>query len=250
MLQNNGITEVWVISLKAKQQLVVLSQKQDTITKITETIVQRPAQEVRPEMSIQVGAFRLKSNAIALLDQLTASLDKKVTILYENGYFKVRIILFPMLEESLTESMKKLKPSLVRLKLNDIWVLPVHTPPEEEPAVVRPEITLTPVELKKEVTVTGQPETTRRLVENKLVAPVIPSEPTISLQVAIFRKKIQALYAKMRITKKLKLPVEIVKEYDYYKVIVTGFYTREETFRFYPELAGMGYNNIYLIENK
>jgi len=44
--------------------------------------------------------------------------------------------------------------------------------------------------------------------------------------------------------------VEIIPEYDYYRVIVTGFYTREETYRFYPELAGLGYDKIYLIEKK
>jgi hypothetical protein len=49
---------------------------------------------------------------------------------------------------------------------------------------------------------------------------------------------------------KLKLPVEIVKQYNYYHVIVTGFYTREETYKYYPELAGLGYPRITLIETK
>ncbi len=48
---------------------------------------------------------------------------------------------------------------------------------------------------------------------------------------------------------KLNLPVEIVKQYDYYHVIVTGFYTREETYPYYPELAEIGYPGVTLIEN-
>ncbi len=48
---------------------------------------------------------------------------------------------------------------------------------------------------------------------------------------------------------KLNLPVEIVKQFDYYHVIVTGFYSREETFQYYPELAGIGYPRITLLEN-
>ena len=66
----------------------------------------------------------------------------------------------------------------------------------------------------------------------------------------MFYKQSDALRAQKRITAKLKLPVEIVKEYEYYHVIVKGFYTREETYKYYPELAGLGYPGITLIENK
>ncbi len=52
-----------------------------------------------------------------------------------------------------------------------------------------------------------------------------------------------------RITEKLGLPVEIVQQWDYYHVIVTGFFTREQTVRYFPELAGLGYPGITLIEN-
>ena len=48
---------------------------------------------------------------------------------------------------------------------------------------------------------------------------------------------------------KLNLPVEIVKQFDYYHVIVTGFYSREETFEYYPELAGLGFPGITLIQD-
>jgi hypothetical protein len=47
---------------------------------------------------------------------------------------------------------------------------------------------------------------------------------------------------------KLKLPVEIVKRYEYYHVIVKGFFTREETYKYYPELAGLGFPGVTLIE--
>ena len=75
-------------------------------------------------------------------------------------------------------------------------------------------------------------------------------EPTISLQVGVFYKQSDALRAQRRIKAKLKLPVEIVKQYDYYHVIITGFYTREETYKYYPELAGLGYPSITVIENR
>jgi hypothetical protein len=75
------------------------------------------------------------------------------------------------------------------------------------------------------------------------------AQPSIALQVAVFYRESQALRAQRRIMTKLNLPVEIVKQYDYYHVIVTGFYSREETFKYYPELAGIGYPGVTLIEN-
>ena len=250
VLQKNGITELWVISLKAKKQQLVLTERRDTVTTITETITEKPSGAIGPAMWIQLGAFRVKANALALLAELKDTLDKRVIITYENGYFKVRIILFPMLEESISEQMKKLMPSIGRLKIKDIWILPVKTVLMEEPALVRSETTIKPIEWKRDVTALVKPEITSSLVEQGIVAPAAPSEPTWSLQVAVFQKKIQALYARRRIINKLDLPVEIVPEYDYYRVIITGFHTREETFRFYPELAGLGYDKIYLIEKK
>ena len=94
---------------------------------------------------------------------------------------------------------------------------------------------------EEEVPLVVKPLTTIKLKEEKIVAKVAPPEPTISLQVGVFHKQSEALRAQRRITSKLKLTVEIVKQYDYYHVIVTGFFTREETYQYYPELAGLGY---------
>ena len=61
-------------------------------------------------------------------------------------------------------------------------------------------------------------------------------------------KKSEALRAQRRITSKLKLQVEIVQQMDRYIVLIRGFHTREETYKYYPELAGMGYPGVSLIE--
>jgi hypothetical protein len=84
----------------------------------------------------------------------------------------------------------------------------------------------------------------------KTVTSVLPPEPTISLRVATYYKQSQALRAQRKIHSKLNLPVEIVKKWDSYIVIITGFYTREETYKYYPELAGLGFPGISLIEEK
>ena len=78
----------------------------------------------------------------------------------------------------------------------------------------------------------------------------VKPQPTVAIQVAIFYKKSEALRAQRRISSKLKVPVEIVEQWEFFRVIIPGFFTREETYRFYPELAGLGYPGITIIENK
>jgi len=61
-------------------------------------------------------------------------------------------------------------------------------------------------------------------------------------------KLAQAEKAKRKIENKIKRPVEIIPEWDSFKVIIPGFYTREETYPYYPELAGMGFTDIFVYE--
>ncbi|NSW94429.1 MAG: SPOR domain-containing protein [Bacteroidales bacterium] len=184
------------------------------------------------ELIIQVGAFRNESYALALRDMLASKIDKPVSIVSKDGYHKVRITGFETAEE-----MLKLVPVLNLLGHRDIWILPLRRPEvpvEAPPAVIAPDTTRIPVE-QVEVPV----------IEEEPAKP----EPTVALQVAIFYRKSQALRAQRRITSKLGLPVEIVEQWGYYHVLVTGFFTREETYRFYPELAALGYPGVTLIEN-
>lgn len=250
LLRKNGVTELWVISLKAKHQQLVLREKQDTVTKITETVSENPIIALRPEMIIQLGAFHLKSNALTLGDLVSARLNKKVIIVNENGYYKVRIAEIPILNQPVVEEMKKLEGSIGQFGLKDLWILPIKSQPAEEPAVTRSETVLKPIDRRMEIPAIMKPETAPSLIEEKIVAPVPHAEPTISLQVGVFHSHSEALRAQRRITSKLKLPVEIIQQYDYYHVIVTGFYTKEETYKYYPELASLGYPGITLIENK
>ena len=75
-------------------------------------------------------------------------------------------------------------------------------------------------------------------------------EPKVSLLVGSFPRRTQALKAKRTIESKLNLPVEIIEQWDLYRVFVRGFFTKEETYRYYPELAGLGYDVISLIDER
>jgi hypothetical protein len=185
------------------------------------------------------------SNAVALRDRLASSLNKQVIIVNENGYYKVRIQVSPVIDQSVLEAMKDLMPSFGRLGLKEYWLMPVKTPPFVQPAEIQT-IILPKAAVPPGSSVRVTEEKPVRLIETD--KPPITG-PGIALQVAIFHKESQALKAQRRIMSKLNLPVEIVKQFDYYHVIVTGFYSREETYEYYPELAGIGYPGITLIEN-
>jgi cell division protein FtsN len=231
ILKKNGVTELWVIRLKAKQQQLVLTEKVDTVTKITETYIEAPVPVFSFEMVLQVGAFNNESYATRLRDRLTATINKPVIIVPEDGFYKVRITGFENLEE-----IEKLIPALDFLGLNDLWIPPVT----KEEVVTPPAMT--------------EADSIGKAVIEKPQLPVLEekpvvTEPTYALQVGVYRKKIQALRAQRKIMSKLKLPVDIVEQWGYYHVVVTGFFTKEETYRYFPELTGLGYPGISLIEN-
>jgi cell division protein FtsN len=261
ILKKNGVTEVWVISLKAKRQQVILRERQDTVIKTTETIMLNPAVVTMPDISIQLGAFALESNAIALRDRLATTLGRKVIIVREGGYYKVRISGIPMTDHSVLDALQRAEPSVGKLGLKDVWVLPVKQL-VEEPAVRQPETPINPVEWNRHVPEVAKPgKTDSLIIENNLglAIPSVPAkaeekpakpEPKVGLQVGIFYRKSEARRAQRRITSKLGLQVEIIPQWDYFRVIVKGFYTREETFKYYPELTGLGYPNIIPIEIK
>ncbi len=75
-----------------------------------------------------------------------------------------------------------------------------------------------------------------------------PAIPGFVLHAGRFYKRAAAERARNRIVRKLKLPVEIIQEWDSYRVVVTGFFTREETIIYYPELAGLGFTEVFVME--
>jgi hypothetical protein len=250
-LNKLGFKELWIIHLLARQQQRMLITREDSLARIKETLIEREAPLSPAERAeLQLDAFRLRSNAIGLRKQLSAPLDEKVTIDNKGIYYRLETPELPILDPTVLEAIENLIPAFGRLGIADKWVLPVKkefvkTEPVEEP------VEREPVIIQK---VPVRPDASIRVTEEKpevLIMEEKPEilEPSIALQVAIFVNESQALRAQRRIMSKLNLPVEIVKQYDYYHVIVTGFYTREETFKYYPELAGIGYPGITLIPN-
>ncbi len=249
ILKQNGFTEVWVISLKAKQKQMVLRERQDTVMHITETAAGKPEIPTLADVTIQLGAFRQKSNAIALLNRLRARYGDKVRIVYEDGFYKLRLSGSPIIKQTILEEFRKHEPSIGKLGLKDIWVLPPAAPVEEEAAAPeREEIVIPKIERNIEIPSLVKPDSAfkTRIRETVLERPL--AVPTISIRVGAFHNKRDALKAQRKITTKLKLNVEIVQQYDYYIVLIRGFYTRQETYKYYPELAGLGYPGVSLIE--
>lgn len=252
LLQKNGISELWLITVKAKQQQRVLVERTDTIAQIKETVLPGDERAILSQLSIQAGAFRNVENAKALRERLSFMVSKPVVIVSEDGYYKVRITGFKDRQD-----LEKLLPVLGMLGLKDIWIPPVKIPLDsEKPAPVKEEVRPVPDTAGKEIPLPAVPPDTLKTIPStekkaeEIIPETAPPRPTVSLHVGEFRKRSQAIKAQKKISSKFKVPVELYMKWDTYHLIITGFYKREETFRFYPELAGMGYTNIYVLQEK
>ncbi len=188
--------------------------------------------EFNPDMILQVGAFRLEQNALALKNRLSADLEKPVIIISEDGYYKVRVSGFKSHEE-----LEKILPSLGLLGIRNFWIFRIKKPDEVQPQVVVISDTILNSILED-----------ARIPLTAEIKP-LPPDPGIALQAGVFHSRSKAYRAQRRIMTKLRLPVEIVREWEYYKVIIPGFHTTGETHGYYPRLADMGYPDILLIEN-
>ncbi|HBE41533.1 MAG TPA: hypothetical protein DDW27_10090, partial [Bacteroidales bacterium] len=233
ILRQNEVTEVWVIKLKAKQQQWILTERQDTIISITETTGEQTDTTFSLATSVELKAFNKLNDAIALKDTLLGSIQKPILIIRQDGLYKVRITGFTSYDDMIDFIV-----SLKKSGLKEVYLPPVSKSQKGKRMPV-------------EITVETKHEIIREGITQQPVMEEVPpvKEPEIALQVGIYHKKKQALRAQKRIASKLNLPVEIVLQWDYYHVIVTGFYTREETYKYYPELAGIGYPGVTVIEN-
>jgi len=246
VLRKNGITELWVISLKAKQQQRVLVEKSDSVAVIRDITDTTAIQRIPALMSIQVGAFRSNNYAIALRNKLSAMVSNPVDILYEDGYYKVRITGFTNRID-----IERLLPSLGMMGLRDLWVPPVKAPePVEKPVVVPADAAKPKAEVPPADTIRNAP-----VVIIEMKPEVKPEQeaveiPPVSMRVGEFIKKSQALKAQRKVSAKLGLESEIVERWGYYYIIIGGFYTREETYKYYPELAGIGLTRIMIIDTR
>ncbi len=185
---------------------------------------------INADLIIQVGAFRQESNSLVLKEKLSTAIDYPVFIVNEDGFFKVRVTGF-----SSQEQMEKLYPALAFLGLKNLWVLPVKK--------------------QEEILPQAQLDTARKPVSENTALPAVEEEvpdtsrPAIALQVDVFHEKSEALKAQKKIMAKLNLPVEIVQEWEYYKVFVTGFHTTDEADKYHSALAKLGFPKISLIKN-
>lgn len=208
-------------------------------------------QDLSPDIVIQVGAFHHESNALALKERLSDLLNNTIVIKFSEGYFKVRITGFKTLE-----NIESLIPTLGLLGIKDLWVFRDKKEDLKSNAVTQADTSLKAINSKDvKPQIAELSDTSLKTEEDKMnlsVAEVVkPSgeNTTINLQVGTFHSRSQALRAQRRIRNRLKLPVEIVNEWEYYILFITGFQTREEIFKYYPKLASLGYPDSFMIDN-
>ncbi|MRR19481.1 hypothetical protein EG827_04745 [bacterium] len=262
VIHGQGITEIWVITNKAVKGEWITTSREDSLALVRETlredslalagetVSEAPIPVVIAGTTIQLGAFNSLEETVSMSDRLLAAAEKLVTVRNEGGLFKVQITGFAD-----TNEVRDFLPLLRKHGFVDIVVLhedetgmvpvaPAALPPEAPEPVV-PEVPQPAEEqVQKEPPAAIAPE--QPVVEEEVAPP--PPLPRFILHAASYPKLAQAEKAKQKIERKLKLPVEILEEWDRYRVVVTGFFTRDETYPYYPELAGLGFSDIFVYE--
>lgn len=231
-IHEQGITELWIITNKAARRDWITGVRQDTVTRVTERdISQAQPQELPRQITgttVQIGNYNSEAEMSAIIDRLLAASEKMVTVRKENGAYRVQITDFAD-----TAEVRSFLPLLQKHGFTNVQVIP-----DEGTLIIpmAPQVEVIPAEPVEEVTpVITVPEE-------------LPAPPVFCLNVATFYKLVQAEKAKRKVEKKLNVPVEIIKEWDSYRVVLTGFRSREETYPYYPELAGLGFSDIFVFE--
>jgi cell division protein FtsN len=245
IINGQGITEIWVITNKAVRIDWLTKEREDSLAMVKETIEAQAVPIVISGTTIQLGAFSSEEETSSMTDRLLAAAEKLVTIRQEEGVYKVQITGFAD-----TNEVRDFIPLLKKYGFTDILVIhesetglapvpqDIQISPEQPAQVEVPELPEKPVEIVVEKP--AEPEV--------IIDETLPPEPIFILHAGSYYKLAQAEKAKRKIESKLKRPVEIIPEWDSFKVIIPGFFTREETYPYYPELAGMGFTDIFVYE--
>jgi cell division protein FtsN len=184
------------------------------------------------DIVIQVGAFRHESYAISLREKLSDLLNFTASIINEDNFFKVRITGFKSYEE-----VDKIIPTLTFLGIKNLWMFREKKQVDEIPqVVVQSDTSLFALKTKLD---SLEVKDEKKLIKQHIV----------NLQVGVFHRRAKAFRARRKIINRLDLPVEIVRQWEYYIVIITGFKEREDLFPYYPKLAALGYPDSFMIDN-
>jgi hypothetical protein len=253
VLNKNGFNEFWVIQLKAMQQQLVLREVDDTLTTILETVIDPDSPEAAAKLSIKIGAFMNENMAVGLKDKLSITLDNELQVIKEDNYHKILITGF--------ESITEFERTISSLGIQGIRNLDFAPGIKPEPVIPADSIkvadtlqALDTIPAMQERIAADSLGRQEALMQEKEIETGLQKEslkmeePKISLLVGNFSRRTQAQKAKRTIESKLNLPVTITEQWDMYRVVVTGFFTVEETYPYYPELAGIGYNVMYIID--
>lgn len=247
IIHGQGITEIWVISNRAVKGEWITLTKEDSLAVVKETVSEEPMPVVIAGTTVQLGAFGTLEETVSMSDRLLAAAEKLVTIRNEGGLFKVQISGFAD-----TSEVRQFIPLLRKYGFEDITVLheseaglvpvvpPVAAPVGDQP--LERDVVKEPVKDEQPEIVPVEPV----IVEE--VAPAPPPVPRFVLHAGSYFRLREAERAKQRIERRINMPVEILEEWDTWRVVITGFFTREETYPYYPELAGLGFTDIFVYE--
>lgn len=231
---------------------------------------------------IQIGAFKTKSNAFAAYKKLGEITEKPAIIVYEDGYYKVRISDF--------ENQKLARQ--FASKLPELGFMTSYIP------VIKPNISIQIGEFEKEedalkvqkevIERTGKPtiiiykyglykvrtpgisvkkeaksiiaklaQTTYHKVKRRNRDKINSSDKMIDnktygavIQVGAFVRRNNAIRIEKKLSKKTDRPIIMIFEDGFYKVRISGFSGRIQALAFVPKLLDLGFSETYVVRVK
>lgn len=246
VLRKNGITELWIISLKARQQQIVLREVEDSVIRIVETRVEEP-EMFQSKVFLPMGEdfYRLEKRPKAsIVDQTVFEIMESKSDLEKVKFRDIRPNV-RIIRQDTTDIFIPGSKGQQYETIGHAVLVTDEIEGEKEQMPEREVITIDRLNVPVNFAALLKAAEKKDIVE---AATKEVKAPVISLQVAVFYKKSEAVKAQKKIMSKLNVPVKIVEQWEYYRVIITGFHSREETYQYYPELAGLGYPGPTLIE--
>ncbi len=237
VIHAQGITEIWIITNKAVKGSWVSTVREDSLAVVRERVEERPTMVVISGTALQVGAFNTIEETASVSDRLLAATEMLVTVRNEGGVFKVQLTGFAD-----TTALREFIPLLRKHGFENIVILQ-ETADGLVPVV--PAVIVAAPEPQEEHLIIEEPPVKEEAAD---ITPPPPAAPRFILNAGSYYKRSAAERARNKIVRNLNLPVEIIEEWDSYRVVITGFFTREETYPYYPELAGLGFTDIFVYE--
>ena len=247
VIQNEGVDEIWIVTLKGAQDQQITYADVDTKEQATETdspMITHQLSEVvisadKGNYAIQLCVIQNRVEAELLQSKLNPKLKKEIEILETDGSFKLRINGYQT-EEEVEQEVQILKIN----GIDEVWIITLEQAPPTN-------IVTTTLNSGTDVieAITGK-DTAYLIVHEVFKEVVTSSTDSYAIQLGAFRSKANAYNYRNKLNGLLDEFVEVIIENGYYKVRIVNLENRADVTNYIPTLVKNNINEIWVVHLK